>query len=83
MENRDMKTLTEIKDQVAQEAGYKNWTHVRCVAMGFSVDEMLSEAAYRFAKAYAEEDRKDCAEKVCNAYVDPFDILNRPYPELK
>lgn len=51
------------------------------------------EAMKAYAKAYAEADRKDCAEKAKTMCVkldyigltwevDKASILNRPYPEL-
>jgi hypothetical protein len=57
-----MRTLQEIKDQVAQEAGYKNWKDAGWELWPFS-DEWHDNITRRYALAAIEEDRKDCAEK--------------------
>lgn len=79
-----MKTLQEIKDQVAQEHGYANWDIV----------DTSGKAAFINLVVFAviEEDRKDCAFRVISdlfeagVLVPDSKILkvikDRPLPEL-
>lgn len=56
-----MKALSEIKDEVAEAAGYKNWDFLMYTFAGFGahVQPYTDEVANR----YAEEALKEAAEK--------------------
>jgi hypothetical protein len=90
-------TLSEIKDQVAQESEYPTWDDLLSAIDGDSeiLEKIFDVVTHKYARQYAEEDRKDCAEKAeasinyhpsdpdCDtAVVNKASILNRPYPEL-
>lgn len=65
-QNMKTPTLAEIKDQVAQEAGYQSW---ESLAYDFlhvlqeSPERPLARVAKLYAQHLIEADRKDCAEK--------------------
>ncbi len=81
-----MKTLSQIKDEVAKESGYKTWDLLHYAFAGFGAQiELFSD---KVAKRYAEEAIKVCAERAIasvddnnnffnqNAIVDKQSILN-------
>ncbi|MCW8309633.1 hypothetical protein K7A41_00130 [Sphingobacterium sp. InxBP1] len=61
-----MKTLQEIKDEVAIEDGYTSWEQVG--AMGVS-DWMVDEIAKRFALEVAKESLRNAAENAEAEYL--------------
>lgn len=86
-------TLQEIKDQVAQARGYENWIDlIKWHDPGTVSETVADEVIIRYAKAYAEADRKDCAEKTADWFYDQgiygygvgvkSSILNRPLPKM-
>lgn len=66
-----MKTLQEIKDEVAIEDGYTSWEQVG--AMGVS-DWIVDEIAKRFALEVAKESIRNTAE---NAIIDDWAEINK------
>lgn len=84
-----MKTLQEIKDEVAQEAGYDSWGDVLNyeVISTHDEEELVNQIAKRYALQAIEADRADCAENARteepHCTVSKDSILNRPYPEMK
>lgn len=87
-----MRTLSEIKDQVAQDHGHKDWKDLSRWAHHELKQTVIDAAIKAYALAMIVEDRKDCAEKAAaytygmyppGAAVDKSSILNRPYPEMK
>lgn len=85
-----MTSLQETKDQVAQEAHWLNWDEATKFIPCSEIHHLSDKVAQRYAIQYAEEDRKDCAEKARaesapfhGCQVDKSSILDRPYPEMK
>lgn len=54
-----MKTLEEIKDEVAQEHGWKNWSS--CYGEDGITNSIINEVAKRYAKEVAREALKNAS----------------------
>lgn len=68
-----MKTLDEIKDEVAKENGFVNWDNLCFVWAGFM--KQTERFMDIVAKRYAKEALYDAAENATASvvYVDPYD----------
>lgn len=63
-------TLQEIKDQVAQEHACCTWEDLPHFTRQYLVDDIVK----LYAKAYAEADRKDCAEKAKVSKLESYEM---------
>ena len=74
-----MKTINEIKDEVAEKAGYKNWDLLMYTFTGFGAH--VQPYNDEVAKLYAKEAIKKVAEEAhltigIHRYINEDDILN-------
>lgn len=69
-------TLSEIKDQIAQQHGWEDWDHLLYVAdkhvpfMRQCIEDVMDSAI----TASIEADRKDCAEKAKVSKLESYEM---------
>jgi len=59
-----MKTLEEIKNEVAIEHGYRDWNHVLLESSLVTIESLMDGVTRRYALEVAKEALKNAAENV-------------------
>lgn len=68
-----MKTLEEIKDEVAQEYGWKNWSS--CYGEDGITNSIINEVAKRYAKEVAMQALKNASENADTIETIPHSAI--------
>ena len=68
-----MKTIEEIKNEVAVKHGYKNWHDADLCTSYDQSDALVTEAMQEYAKQCCDEQIKACAEN--SSSTNPKDYL--------
>jgi len=74
-----MKSLEEIKNEVAVKHGYKDWHDADLCTSYDQSDALVSEAMQEYAKQLCDEQIIACAEQ----FVDTTMDMNIPYGEIR